>query len=260
MLETLIVSYRPLDDAEPPQKLFSAAPRLHRLIFIEDAKPAMFILPQALSKVTCERSITAEELLNLLRDAPFLQQLSCDISDHVSSRTWETTPHDCLETLDSNLHPVLKCLRLPALQTLHLSDGQEATAGYFPAFISSSTHLRHFSATSIRPMSVAWFATAMPGLESIDLCDPPQPFLSQFFARLDRTKDSRFLPHLRALVFREGSLRLPRSRRSHPDAQRATIPLFLDPSSSSGLTGKSLPSMILIQTGPGILLGAIPGS
>ncbi|KAJ7147980.1 hypothetical protein C8R46DRAFT_539503 [Mycena filopes] len=205
ILETFTISYYPLGEA--PLKLFSAAPRLHRLIFIEPARPSMFILPQAISEVTCDSYITIDELLNLLHDAPFLKKVSCLVHPGSTSSTFT---HNHLETLHSNLHTDLGLLRLPALQTLHLSE-YDAPADDFLGFLSSSMHLRHFRADcQIMVMSVVWFAF-MPGLVDIDLGDPDLIFLSEFFAKLDRTTDPGFLPRLRSLTFRDCAFELDAS-------------------------------------------------
>ncbi|KAJ7157205.1 hypothetical protein C8R46DRAFT_1004100, partial [Mycena filopes] len=51
ILEILKIS-RHMYDPESPLKLFSVAPRLHRLICTKNAKPSTFILPQAMSELT----------------------------------------------------------------------------------------------------------------------------------------------------------------------------------------------------------------
>ncbi|KAJ7157200.1 hypothetical protein C8R46DRAFT_1355576 [Mycena filopes] len=213
ILQTLTLSYHSTEYPDSPLKLFSAAPRLHRLSFSRRTRPSMFILPPAISEVTCHGFLIAEDLLQLLRDAPFLKKLACSIFK-ISSRT-EPFTHDHFETLHCNFHPVLELLRLPMLQNLYLSEGYdiEDTADYhFPSFLSSSTRLRRFCTdVAIPSMSVDWFATAMPGLMDIDLTNPKPPFLSDFFARLDRTKDSSFLPNLRTLTFRDAAFALDAS-------------------------------------------------
>ncbi|KAJ7157211.1 hypothetical protein C8R46DRAFT_959114 [Mycena filopes] len=205
ILETFTISYHPTEYPDSPLKLFSAAPRLRRLIFTRRTRPSMFILPQAISEVTCHGFLIADDLLQLLRDAPFLKKLACSLCEFPP----RTKPfiHSHLETLHCNSQPFLALLRLPALQTLHLFDGHESTADDFPSFLSSCPRLRRLFAHSIRSLSVDWFA-AIPGLVDIDVTDPKQPFLSDFFARLDRTTDSGFLPYLRTLAFRDAAFEL----------------------------------------------------
>ncbi|KAJ7147975.1 hypothetical protein C8R46DRAFT_1359486 [Mycena filopes] len=207
VLETFKISSH-MYNPDSPLKSFAAAPRLHRVIFGRRATPSMFILPQAISEVTCHGFLTPDDLVQLLRNAPFLIKLACSILE-LSSPT-EPFTHNHLETLRCNLQPFLEFLRLPTLQNLHLSDSYMNTADYAPSFLSSCPRLRRLFAHTVRSMSVDWFA-AMPGLMAIDLTDPRQPFLSEFFASLDRTKDISFLPNLRTLTFRDAAFALDAS-------------------------------------------------
>ncbi|KAJ7157209.1 hypothetical protein C8R46DRAFT_1113791 [Mycena filopes] len=201
ILETLAIYYDPMEDTGPPLNLFSVAPRLGHLVFVEYTDLSMFILPQAISKVTCGNYLTADQVLNLLRDVPFLQELSCSVIGLLRTET-STHTHSYLETLHCNLHPILALLRLPALRTFRLANAPNRTEDHFIPFLSSCTRLQCLCTDRrIGSMSVDWF-TAMPGLRDIDLFDPAEPFLSDFLDRLDRTNNSAFLPHLRTIAFR----------------------------------------------------------
>ncbi|KAJ7045074.1 hypothetical protein C8F04DRAFT_1067615 [Mycena alexandri] len=196
-------NYRP--NWNVPLKLFSAAPRLRHIAFIGFARPSMFVLPRSeVSKMTCNL-LTTKQCLDLLEAHPSLEELSASVCDDNSHP--ELITHSHLETLrlfSSSSYSSLRVLRLPALQNLRVSlDLRSDDGDYFPAFLASTSLRRFHTDNRITSLSAEWFATAMPGLVDIDLYDPEPLFLRDFFARLDRAKDSGFLPHLRTIVLRE---------------------------------------------------------
>ncbi|KAJ7757583.1 hypothetical protein B0H16DRAFT_1885596 [Mycena metata] len=211
ILESLAISYRdPLRPSAIPVELF-IAPRLRHISLSRYALPRMFVIPQGVYTVTCGAPITVDESLDLIQGHPFLKELSCTIHSHTTSRT-EIVTHNHLEALrplaDCSL---LRLLRLPALQNLHLDSDITYWSEHFPTFLAS-TSLRRFRADRpIKSLSVEWFAAAMPGLVDLELCNPGPQFLRKFFGMLNRTRESAFLPHLRTLMFRASLFELDAS-------------------------------------------------
>ncbi|KAJ7157219.1 hypothetical protein C8R46DRAFT_1195983 [Mycena filopes] len=211
ILEDLAIGI-PWSQFDGSMKIFCSAPALRRVFFSEHAKPSMFILPHKnISQVICQ-TLLRDHFLDFLQNYPLVKEFTGLVGD--TSRTKFIT-HTHLESLclaSESGTAFLRLLQLPALRQLTLSTDLEDVDGYHDDDINldylipflASTSLRSFCATHrIIGLSLDLFTTGMRRLADIDLCDPQQPFLSQFFAKLDRTKDDAFLPQLRALVFRK---------------------------------------------------------
>ncbi|KAJ7755787.1 hypothetical protein B0H16DRAFT_1782889 [Mycena metata] len=217
MLENLAVALPFLDEeADSPmlnfQPTFSNAPRLSQLSFTEEATPTMFSYSfDALSKVTCE-SCPPDDFLFLVECASFLGEFECTIEE---DGMYEYSDSDVIT--GDHLHTLhfmpncyfhsLQLLRLPALRNLRLSediDNPDENHDFLAFLAHSSASLRSFSAErEITTLTVDWFATSMPGLTELDLCQEDDDFLLEFFTMLDRAQNPGFLPHLQSLTFRD---------------------------------------------------------
>ncbi|KAJ7757581.1 hypothetical protein B0H16DRAFT_1537114 [Mycena metata] len=213
ILESLAISYRWSPSFELPLELFTA-PRLRHISLTRYARPRMFVIPHDVYTVACAAPITVNESLDVLQGHPFLKELkiNCYLGYRDTTSRTEIVTHNNLETLHLvSGASVLRLSRLPALQNLHLSGELDNNDGdLLPAFLAF-TSLRYFRTDHrITSLSVEWF-TAMSGLVDVELCAPEYQFFCDFFARMDRTKDSGFLPHLRTLVFRDCACQLDAS-------------------------------------------------
>jgi len=162
----------------------------------------------ALSKVICER-LLADDFLDVMLSAPVLEEFICCVESDPMSRHTDVVTHGHLQTLrliDDSFTHFLRLVRLPALRKLHLAvfiNDEDENRDVLSFLAHSSTSLRHFSTgMHMTTLSVEWFSDAMPYLTDIDISYPPQAFLHDFFKRLDRAQEQRFLPRLENLAFR----------------------------------------------------------
>ncbi|KAJ7784149.1 hypothetical protein B0H16DRAFT_1491473 [Mycena metata] len=153
-------------------KPFLTAPRLQQLSYGDRARPRMFSLPyKRLSKVTCD-ALSGDEFLDLIQGATFLQELTCSVNRKAINFSGVPITHNHLRTLSliyNSSTGIVRFLCLPTLETLHLSlDIPDS-----PSNLTFLAFLAHSSGS----------------------------FFQYFFAALDRTEHSSFLPRLRALSF-----------------------------------------------------------
>ncbi|KAJ7461975.1 hypothetical protein FB451DRAFT_476274 [Mycena latifolia] len=205
LLEKLIIGL-PLAESSPTQPLdlsgyFRDAGRLTEIHVSMHLSPVMLCVPwRQLAKLTC-RSLNGNEFLNLIRDAPFLIEFEGSI-DYVHLNLAQVITHEHLQSLRlmrNSSSYVIRSLRLPSLQNLHLSVYDYLGDDEFLSYSSGS--LRRFStAEEVLAPPIAWFFT-MSHLEAIEVWAPPHHFISAFFSTLDRTQDSSFLPHLQSVTF-----------------------------------------------------------
>ncbi|KAJ7757562.1 hypothetical protein B0H16DRAFT_1537075 [Mycena metata] len=198
ILETLAICH-PNDDPDAPLKIFPTAPRLHHILFKKPKTPRMWIIPPSVKKVTCA-TMSVNGCIDLLQRGPFLEELSCNLY-RVSTSHTKVITHNHLETLrlSGRLSGFIRLFQLPALHNLYLSPGSELEGNFdhFPSFLASTSVRLFHAAQEISSLAVEWFATSMPGLVDLELCNPQLQFFSRFL------RDPRFLPHLRTLAFQE---------------------------------------------------------
>ncbi|KAJ7757564.1 hypothetical protein B0H16DRAFT_1721297 [Mycena metata] len=89
-----------------------------------------------------------------------------------------------IETLDRS-NDLIRLVRLPALRNFYLSSGLSEDSDYLPSFPASTSFRRLYSQRQVPSLSVEWLS-----------------FHESLSTRLDRTKHTEFLPHLRPLTFR----------------------------------------------------------
>ncbi|KAJ7458394.1 hypothetical protein B0H11DRAFT_187071 [Mycena galericulata] len=185
--------------------IFADAPRLRQLTLRGSASPSGFHLPYLhLSKFTCF-ALTTDELFDLMRDAPLLEDCTCAVIPHnetVTIRTQVVT-HERLQTLhfrDSSTE-VLRLLCLPALENLHFTYVDTGSDGdYLPFLAACSASLRKFYVETSCDLGVEWFSS-LPGLTDVMVYNPSKEFSSAFLSKLDRAQDNGFLLHLQSLAF-----------------------------------------------------------
>ncbi|KAJ7045096.1 hypothetical protein C8F04DRAFT_1343637 [Mycena alexandri] len=193
ILENLTISFPWYDAGLDHMKLFSTAPLLRHVFYKEGAKPRKFVLPcKDVSHLTCQAPLVQDAFLNFLQESPSVKEFKgfvrAGIRGHL--RRIEVMTHDHLETL---------CL------------APNSSTNYFPSFLASTSLRRFHTQHQMASLSIEWFTAAMPGLVDIELCNPTLLFFREFFGMLDRSQESGFLPHLKALTFRHCAFELDAS-------------------------------------------------